>query len=213
MSNDLTLKQTTASGLLLPAKFTQVLALRAKVHAGATEPRGTMHGQELRLTLGLSPSDAASAAFLLDFAGQGLRVTGRAHGPSAALLTWAFHALAASLKCTLCDADLGRDIEASPAAHREAAVAYLADYEVEVEATRRKQGDDDGRAFLAWLVREEHIALATGGGALGAELPMQDAGALYEMLLESDEVDDVFVSERELTSLLARYNARTTATG
>ena len=96
--------------------------------------------------------------------------------------------------------------------HREAAVAYLAAYEADVEATRRKQGDDDGEGFLAWLVREEHIALAEGAGALGAELPMQDARALYEMLLESDEVDDVFVSERELSSLLGRYNARMTAT-
>jgi hypothetical protein len=66
----------------------------------------------------------------------------------------------------------------------------------------------DGREFIDWLAREEHIALASTDDAFGKELPLDDATALYEILLDSDAIDDVFVSERELTMLLARYRAR-----
>ncbi|MBX3214146.1 MAG: hypothetical protein KF850_19080 [Labilithrix sp.] len=218
MSTQLTLQETNASGGLLPATFAQVLSRLANVHAATPTPRGVMYGQELRLALGLSPNDPACAAFLLDFAGQGRRVKGAAHGPSAALLTWAFHALARSLRCTLLDANVGREIEASPEARRAAAVAYLTAYEADVLASRTRRADaEDGAAFLAWLAREEHVALTADDAeaveALGAALPMRDAPALYELLLESDAVEDVFISERELASLLTRFEARTAADG
>jgi hypothetical protein len=84
-------------------------------------------------------------------------------------------------------------------------------YEALVLASRARKGDGggegDGRAFLAWLAREEHVALADGADELGETLPLDDAEALYERLLESDAVDDVFVSERELARLLARFRA------
>jgi hypothetical protein len=212
MSIDLTLLQTNASGPLLPSRLAMAFTQLAKLPGRAQAPNGTMRGQELRLALALSLDDDACAAFMLDFGGQGHRVRGAAHGPSSTLLSWAFHALAASLKCTLHDADAGQDVDTNPEAHRAAALAYLADYEAEVRANQRKGVDEgDGDAFLSWLVREEHIALAEDAGALGTTLPMDDASALYEMLLESDAVEDVFVSETELTALLARFRARTTS--
>lgn len=211
MSMELTLEQTTASGPLVPARFAQSLSQLAKVSSltRAPAPRGAMHGQELWLSLSLALDDAACAAFMLDFAGQGKRVKGTAHGPSAALFQWAFHALAASTKCTLVDVERGEHVAPDPDAYRDAAIAYLTDYEAGVRTSRRAQDDEeDGMAFLVWLAREEHIALADDGGALGVSLPMDDAAALYEMLLESDVVEDVFVSERELASLLGRFRAR-----
>ncbi len=207
---DLTLHQTKASGLLLPARITQALGLLA---AQASAPKASLRGQELRVALGGSLDDGACTGFLLDFAAQGQRVRGTAHGPSAAALAWAFHALAATLKCTLHDGLANADVEAQPSAFRDAATAYLGDYENEVRASRKRGADaGDERQLLDWLAREEHIALAEGDDDLDelvAALPMDDASALYEMLLESDAVDDVFVSERELATLLARFRART----
>ncbi|MBX3209470.1 MAG: hypothetical protein KF764_30835 [Labilithrix sp.] len=213
MAIDLTLEHTDASGRLLPARFAEVLVhlVKTSFRTSTRAPRGVMHGQQLRLALDLALNDPACAAFLLDFAGQGLRVTGTARGPSAALLTWAFHALAGPLKCTLFDAREGCGVDVAPEAHRAAAVAYLASYEAGVRALRAKPVDDEGMVFLAWLAREEQLALSEDDpaavDALGAALPMDDAPGLYEMLLESAAVDDVFVSERELASLLGRFNA------
>lgn len=208
MSIELTLHQTNASGPLLPSRITAAFAQLERVPGRAYAPKGAMRGQELRLALTLSLSDEACPAFMLDIGGQGKRARGRAHGPSAVLLAWALHALAGWLKCRLYDVAVGRDLAPDPEAHRAAAVAYLSVCESEVRADRGGGGESRGAAFLAWLVREEHVALAGDASALGAALPMEDAPALYELLLESDAVEDVFVSETELTALLARFRAR-----
>jgi hypothetical protein len=199
------LEKTTASGLLVPARLAQALVQLAK-GPGKT-PRGSMHGQELRLGLTLEPNDAAAAAFMLDIVGQGRRVTAAANGPSAALLAWAFHALATSLKCTLLDGEGESAIVPAPDDHREAAIAYLTAYESEVHAARRGEEEERGADLLAWLAREGHLLLAQKGAVDIDELLDQPA-ALYELLLESDAIDDVFVSERELGWLVARYRAR-----
>ena len=204
---ELVLHQTSASGPLLPARFTELFALLAKL---GTTPSATMRGQELRLAVGLSLEDDACAGFLLDFLGQGRRVRGTAHGPSAELLEWAFHTLASSLRCGLTD-ETGREIAIAPEERRARALAYLSGYEAEVRASRKKGGgdDDDGAALLDWLAREEAIALSGPARTLVDEgLRTDDVPALYEQLLESDVVDDVFVSERELGWLLARFRAR-----
>jgi hypothetical protein len=209
MSNTLTLtlQRTNASAYLVPAELTRTLAVLAKLPGRRPEPHGEVRGQELRLAVGLPLDDAACATFLLEFAAQGVRVRGSTRGPGAELLAWAFHALAASLECDLVDEETRHQIAPNAEAHREAAVAYLAAYEAGVHAWRRGS-PDDGAAFVAWLVREEYLALANSGDTLGGALPMDDVVALYEMLLDSDAVDDVFVSEREVTSLLARFRAR-----
>ena len=207
---ELILHQTSASGLLVPSRFTEVFALLAKL---GTTPRAAMHGQELRLAVALSLDDDACAAFVLDFPAQGRRVRGTAYGPSADLLSWAFHRLAASLRCTLVDTeDASREIPPAPDDHRGRALAYLSSYEDEVRAHRRRRSDDDdGPAFVDWLAREGTIALSTEAAAPAAGfagLPLEDAPAVYERLLESEAVEDVFLSERELGWLLARFRAR-----
>ncbi len=205
MSTSLTLQQTSASGPLLPATLAQALAALAR---RGEAPRGSMRGQVMRLVGSLSLDDDACAAFTLDFIAQGDRVRGAAHGPSTALFTWAFHALAKSLKCTL-RGDDGAEVAVAPEAHVEGARAYLATYEADVRATRGARAEDDAAPFVAWLAREEHVALVDGAeDAAFASLPMNDPPALYEELLESDAVDDVFVSESELATLLARFRAR-----
>lgn len=210
MTTELLLTKTSASGLLLPARLTSALAMLAKVPGAPPAPIGAMRGQELRLVSSLAPDDGAAAAFLLEFGAQGARVRGAAHGPSAALLTWAFHALAAQCRAGLEDVTDELAIEPRPELHREAALAYLERHEREVLA-HRKTRTADARSFLDWLVREEHVALAEdepGVEALAASLPMQDASSLYEALLGSDAVEDVFVSGSELASLLGRFAAR-----
>jgi hypothetical protein len=187
--------------LLLPLRFDHALGLVAKLSPSA--PRGAMAGQELRLALSLDLADAACAGFVLDFAAQGARVTGAAHGPSAELLAWALHAIAENLGCVL--EEDGAALGPSPSAHRASAIAYLESYEASVLAARRTQGDPDPDAFVRWLAREEHVALA--GDATFADLALDDPEALYEDLLARDAVDEIFVSERELTRLLTRFRA------
>jgi hypothetical protein len=212
MSVDLTLVRTKG-GPLTPVTFSQALAVLARV-SGALGPRGpraTMRGQEIRLAVDLPLDDGACTGFLLDFAGQGARVRGTAHGPSAPALVWAFHTLAQTCKCRLSDTDSRLDIDIAPDAHRAAATTYLQAHDAEVLGDRRKGAgqEPDGQAFVAWLAREEHIALASPAGDVGQDLPLDDASAVYERLFDSDAVEDVFVSERELATLLARYRART----
>lgn len=204
---ELLLLQTPDSGPLVPSRFVAALAVRDRL--GET-PRATMVGQELRGAVVLPLEHAASAAFLLDFVGQGLRVKGSARGPSADLLTWGFHALAAALHCGLRDVEHG-DRVPEPAAHRAAALAYLAAYEAEVCAYRPPANDDDeGGVFLAWLEREDQLALAMAAADVGRGLPMEDGRAMYEQILEHEGVEDVFLSERELAQWLARFRARRT---
>lgn len=200
----LLLHRTNESGDLVPARFSQTLAMLSRIPGALPSPRATMRGQQIQLAVELSLDDDAGAAFLLDFPAQGARVSGQAHGPGAALLTWAFHALATSLKCRLVVDD--EEMVPAPDEHRGLALAYLADYEAEVKESRRTR-DDDAASFVAWLAREEHLALEKGV-ALPEELSLDDASALYEALLESDAVADVFVSEKEHASLLQRFRAR-----
>lgn len=200
----LLLHRTNASGDLVPARFSQTLAMLGRIPGAPPSPRATMRGQQIQLAIDLSLDDDAGVAFLLEFPAQGARAAGQAQGPGAALLTWAFHALAASLKCRLVIDE--EDVVPAPDEHRELALAYLADFEADVKESRRKR-DDDAASYVAWLAREEHLALETGV-ALPEELSLDDASALYEALLDSDAVADVFVSEREHASLLQRFRAR-----
>jgi hypothetical protein len=206
MANDrvLLLRQTTASGPIVPTRIAQAFSVLARTPGAPPSPRGGMHGQVLRLSISLSLEDDACAAFLLDFMGQGDRVKGNTRGASEPLLAWAFYAIAATIKCTLEEDDAPVAPAAEP--HRDAAIAYLSTYEDEVRG-----GATDGTSFLRWLSREGHIVLSGDPSALGAELPMEAPAALYEMLLDADGVDEVFASEREVAALLARFHARALA--
>lgn len=215
MPTSLVLHQMPASGPLVPARFVQALA-QAQAQRTTGGARGTMKGQLLRLSLGLGLDDDACTAFQLEFLAQGGRVRGTARGPSALLFAWAFHLLAQTTGAALEDEDGKTPITPRPDALRDAALAYLAAYEDDVKAARRVRGDAaaetvSGEAFLRWLAREEHVALEEDPGAvaaLGAALPMEDASALYEQLLDADAVAEVFVGESELAALLARFRAR-----
>lgn len=223
MSVELTLYQTKASGPLMPTSIAIVLDRLGTITRGRS-PRAAMRGGHLRVALDLSLDDAACAAVPLEFAGQGQRLRGMARGPSAVLLHWTFHTIAAALKCTLQEPPRDAGIGPDAGAFHDAALAYLEAYERAVNADRERHGQTvdpedaaGGGDFLEWLAGEEHIALrtdeqATGARAsLSASLPMRDVGALYEALLDSDAVDDVFMSETELVSLLDRFRARTIA--
>lgn len=205
MDTTFILRETNASGLLLPGLFAQTLSVLHKTMPDA--PHGAVRGQELRLTLAMKFDDAACAAFVLDFAGQGQRVEAAAHGPSASLLGWAFHAIAAATKGDLLEDNA--PITPDPASHHAAALAYLETYEADVRESRKVRIDLTIAAFVAWLVREEHVALAdVVAEDAFADFPLDDAPRLYELLLESDAMDDVFISERDLARLLSRFNAR-----
>lgn len=182
------LLRTSASGDLLPARLAPLLAKWSA-------PRAKLRGQELRLARRLSLDDDACAGFVLDFAGQGARIESHARGASAPLLAWAMRELGAATKAELVDDD---------APERDAALAYLADYESQVEAMRDSGGERDGAAFVRWLAREELIVARPDAFE---DLPLDDAARAYELLLDDDAVEDIFLSERELARLLARFRA------
>ena len=209
----ITIHRTPSSGDLVPARFVQVLGTLAKIPGTSPSPRATMHGQELRLGVALSLADSACAAFLLDFPAQGARVSAEARGPSSALLAWGMHAIGLALKCRLVDVNDDDEEEderpANPETYREAAMAYLAVYEADVRASR-KAHDHSVERFLTWLARDEQIELVSPA-VLPEGLSLDDAPALYEALLESDAVADVFLSERELSSFVGRFRARESA--
>jgi hypothetical protein len=218
-SVDLTIHRSKASGPLMPTTVATWLERRGKTTHGRV-PQAAIAGRHLRVALDLRVEDDACAAFAVSFEGQAGRLRGTARGPSTALLEWAFHALAALLGATLDDSRSARPVTPSPETYLPKAVAYLEEYELAVaearEALKKNEPSDatSGARFFAWLADEEQIAVAEGTSAetiaaLATTLPMEDASALYEMLLESDFVDDVFVSETELEALLTRFRART----
>jgi hypothetical protein len=222
MRQTLLLLATSASGPLIPATLAQALA-RVAAESGALgappAPRGAMRGQVLRLAKTLLTDDEAAAGFMLEFIGQGRLVSGSAIGPSGDLLAWGMHALAARVPCTLRDEEDDATLDPDPGAHLDAAMAYLVAYEAEVRedralpSIRRPSADANaGARFVRWLAREEHLALASqedeAVDALGGSLALADASAVYEALLDSEAIDEVFVSETELTTLLARFRAR-----
>lgn len=223
MRQTLALLATSASGPLIPATLAQALvriAAESGVLGAPKAPRGAMRGQVLRLAAALHTDDEAAAGFMLEFIGQGRLVRGSAIGPSGELLAWGMHALAARLACTLRDEEDDATLEPDPRPLLEPAMTYLTAYEAEVREDRvlpsiRRPALADANAgarFVRWLAREEHVALASDDGAaadaLGASLTLADAAAVYEALLDSDAISEVFVSETELTTLLARFRAR-----
>lgn len=193
--DSLELRRTTTSGDLLPARLAPILATW-------TEPRARMKGQELRLARELDLEDPAAVGFVLDFIGQGARVEVSAQGASAPLLVWAIQAIAAAMKA---------EVDAPPADHA-AALAYLEGYEDDVSAMREAKVDLDGDAFVDWLVREELVELGRGRADF-SDLPLDDPERAYELILDNDVVEDVFVSERELARLLERFLARAPSPG
>jgi hypothetical protein len=199
MSTELALHQTEMSGLLGPSRINEVFI--------GIVPRARVQGAGLRLAVDLSLDDEACAGFILDFMGQGRRLRGAANGPSGALLCWTFHTIGATLGADLTDLTTNQRIDANPGRFEQAAFAYLATYEAYVKASREGGSEFSGAAFLAWLAREEHIAPGDHIDQLAASLSLDDPATLYETLLESDAIDDIFVSEREVLSLLARFRA------
>ena len=202
----------------MPTTLTPTLERLGRATRG---PRLAMRGRHLWVASDLSVDDGACAAFALTFEGQGSRLRGTARGPSIAVLRWTFHTLAVALKCTLHDESASEPITPAPDVYRSAAVTYLEGYERDIVDARARRAhgidaeDGDarlGQELLEWLAREEQIALASGANlaSLGASLPLNDASALYELLLESDDVEDVFVSETEFSALLDRFRSRIT---
>lgn len=187
---DVSLHRTSASGDLLPARIAPLLAKW-------TKPRAKLRGQQLVVALDMSLDDEAAVGFVLDFAGQGARIEAVAHGASEPLLAWALAELARELKA---------ERRGEGAIDRAAAMAYLEAYEAEVAESRESPPESESDAFVSSLAHEKLIEVRVG--ATFDELPLDDAARVYELLLDHEDVEDIFVSERELTRLLARFRAR-----
>jgi hypothetical protein len=167
----------------------------------------------IRFARTLSADDDSCAAIAVTFSRNGSCVVASTRAFAAPLLSWCFHALAKTIGCVLYDPQEGTRAEPDPDAFLDAALAVLEQHEREIQSDRAYQGgqptqaSSEGRELLAWLQREGHIVIDGDVGALAGSLPVDDARAAYETLLESDEVAEVFVSESEFEGLFARFKS------
>ncbi|MFO0676208.1 MAG: hypothetical protein U0169_06720 [Polyangiaceae bacterium] len=216
MTTELTMLSSKASGALMPSRLGPVLESISR----GSPIRLAMRGPVLRLYSRLTYTDDAAVSVLLAFDNHGARMTASAHGPSSALVAWAFHAIADALHCEVDDGTTKGPRPPSPERYEDRARSYLNAYEEDVARDRREVPKPEAaeapaedptaatKGFLTWLAKEERIALVGDAADLVASLPMGDVEAAYEMLLEHDDVDDVFMSESEFRGLYSRWTAR-----
>jgi hypothetical protein len=135
------------------------------------------------------------------------------------MLYWCLHALAARLGCELYDPQEGESQAPNHEPFLAAATALVTEHENGVFAdepyvepgsagasNETNEGDKLLVGFLESLVAAEQLLLAGAADELKYLAPQLKAPAeLYEALLDSPLVDDVFVSESEFVRSLSEY--------
>lgn len=213
MSTDLELQQRK-EGLPLTARAINQGLMQISEESGIrTELEDC--GKLIRFRIGLKSDAPDFARIQVDLAKNGSKLVGSTRGHGAALLYWCFHALARRLGCDLRDPQLDVAPAPNPRGFLDDAKRLVRDYEAAV--LRRAQdgdGDEDDvpgsnhlAEFLAWLVELEMLSLACPNTAeLARQIELDDDSLdLYESLLESPAVDEIFASEEEFAALLKQY--------
>lgn len=173
-------------------------------------------GDSLLCRLALAEGDPEAAALRISFSSR--RVQGETRGGAAALLYWCFHSLAARLSCDLVDLqeDARRAVSPSPERFFEDACRVVREHEREVLADRAYAGDGgDSPAegtrtvadFLVELVKSGKLVLSAGdvSALQGLQHIDRDPEDLYEELLESEDVEELFLSGREFEAQLKAF--------
>ena len=228
MSTDLTLLRGEGGPSLTPRNL-QIAAVELS-RGGPLQIRVHEKSSTLRVRIRMQDDDSECASVTVRFAKNGRSLSGSARGRNAPLLYWCFHRLAEAVGGRV------RDPQAEPkgappslAALERDAVKLVQDHEEQVDLANAFDIDDheedddldeelEDAAFvevLAHLVKAGTLVLAVGDGVtLGEQCeklarlePLStDPGALYEALLEADEVDDIFVSETEFAGIIERLS-------
>jgi hypothetical protein len=183
----------------------------------------------LLVRLRLAVDDEACASIAIRFSRNGRSLSGTARGRGEPLLHWCFHALARQMRGEIDDPQgAARVTHPDPAQHERKARRVVQEHETEVLAERADPGEDDDAGdghddgeqlegtvldLIAMMLDEGTIALAESDrrpaeGLLRLEPLMDDPSALYEAILEADEIDEVFVSESEFVDVVRRFRLR-----
>jgi hypothetical protein len=223
MSTDLRLRRRADGAPLTPKNVELAFAEISR----ASELRVALAANVVRFRIALDEDDPEVAAIRIAFSRSGDALSGSASGRGAPLLYWSFHRLAAQLGCELEDPqadDAGGVVTPDADRYFAEARALIAGHEEdvmqgreeedEVEGDEEEEDDDDGeedqiRAFVGDLVRTGKVLLVSDEAAEYAVWSgmMEDPEALYEAIIESDAVDEVFLSESEFTDLLRKFHA------
>ena len=159
-------------------------------------------------------SEAKSATVEVNLTKTGSKLVGTTPPMRSALLAWCFHSLARRLGCELVDpkSDERGPRTPNPKAYVEEAKSAIRNYEDDVLAGDSLPGDEfamDSQLveFLDWLVEQEKLSLACKTTAeLVRQIELDDESIdLYESLLESPAVDEIFASEEEFAQLIKQY--------
>jgi hypothetical protein len=166
----------------------------------------------------LRDDDELGASVSVHFASNGSKVTGTTRGAGGALLSYCFGAIAIELGCELFDPQEGATIRAGGDERLlDAAKQVVADHEESVLADRSYDGGEgagegdarDGEVarFLAQLAADEKVLLSPGKSDELEELEAlaDDPEQLYERLLDSPAVEEVFLGEREFLGAFRRF--------
>lgn len=170
-------------------------------------------GDTLLCRIDLAEGDPALAALRVSITPR--RIQGETKGGAAALLYWCFHGLAAQMSCDLVDPqeDAGKPVSPSPARFFEEASRVVREHEQEIVAERPHAGEPAAgasrtvAAFLAELVRTGALVLASRDVSAFEGLRHLDGDPedLYEELLDSEAVEELFLSGREFEAQLKAF--------
>lgn len=217
MSVDLILKRAPGGVSIDPESIARALATISRPD-GLKCALGA-EGLTIRVGALLPATNAGSAHISVSFKARGQGLTASSGGGGGPLLYWCLHALAAQLPCNLFDPQAGKTLTPHAEPFLARAKALVAASEEQVLAERAYVEDLQANAsssatdavdalvgFLDGLVSEEKLALNGPAGELahlGAHLSAPSE--LYEALLDSPLVEDVFLSESQFARSLARY--------
>jgi len=217
LSVDLVLKPAPGGPSIDPESVAQALS-------AISTPDGLkcalgMEGLTIRIGVLLPTTDAGTARVAVSFKARGQGLTASTGGGGSSLLYWCVHALAAQLSCKLFDPQAGKTLTPNAAPFLTSAKALVAASEEQVLAERAYAQDLQSNAasnavdaaqaligFLDGLVVAEQLSLnAPAGDLTQLSAHLQDPSGLYEALMDSPLVDDVFLSESQFVRSLARY--------
>jgi hypothetical protein len=216
VSTDLVLKRGKTGEILNPASVQRALtAISASeaIKCALTSDNLIRFGAQIPVT------DDRCVAVEVSFSRGGKSLTASSHGGRWPILEWCLHALAAQLGAQLFDPQEGKVIAPDSQARLPKAKALLEAHEAAARADEPHDGPeepldaDDASsllvAFLESLVASEQLALAGAPSDLRhLASQLNEPSALYEALLDSPLVDEVFASESQFVQALAEHRTR-----
>jgi hypothetical protein len=173
----------------------------------------------IRIGVSLAVTDPRCSGIEVSFTSGGRKLTGTTRRGGGPLLYWCLHALAARLGCELFDPQEGKLVAPNSEQFLAAAKAQVTANESDLladepyveppDTAASSEGTDGSQlliGFLDSLIAAEQLSLTgavTDLGQLASQL--DEPSELYETLLDSPLVDEVFVSESQFVHSLAAY--------